>query len=65
MSSDTAHLVPGFAANFPASTARPSSIFPFPGVTAESTRVVRQILEENDKTCDIWEKTRCESHRAI
>ncbi|EIW70851.1 hypothetical protein TREMEDRAFT_28974 [Tremella mesenterica DSM 1558] len=58
MSAVASHIIPPYAANFPSSTAQPSSIFPFPGVTPQSTRTVRRILEENDKTYDIWEKAR-------
>ncbi|RSH81577.1 hypothetical protein EHS25_006199 [Saitozyma podzolica] len=52
------HPVPSFAKNFPASTASPSKVFPFPGVTDESTKAVRRVLTENDQRYDIYESLR-------
>jgi len=52
--------VPALAKNFPDSTAVPSSYFKWPGITADSTKTVRRILEENDRKYDIYGKLRCE-----
>lgn len=57
-SSSTRLPVPELAKHFPASTASPSHVFPFPGVTAATTQTVRRILTENDRTSDIYERVR-------
>lgn len=49
---------PALAANFPSSTARPSSLFTLTGVTAGSTETVRRVLNENDHAYDMYEKKR-------
>lgn len=49
---------PAFAANYPTSTARPSSLLTFTGVTAASTDAVRKVLTENDHGYDMYEKKR-------
>ena len=53
--------IPPLAHNFPSSTASPSAIFHFPGVTHESTELTRRVLEENDRTHDVFMKLRCEA----
>ncbi|KAL0250754.1 hypothetical protein I308_102970 [Cryptococcus tetragattii IND107] len=49
---------PSFARNFPTSTAEPSAYFKWPGVTWDSTKAVREVLEENDRGYDIFESVR-------
>ncbi|KAK4687208.1 hypothetical protein P7C73_g2910, partial [Tremellales sp. Uapishka_1] len=44
----------------PSSTASPSSLFKWPGITPASTAVLRRTLEENDRRFDIWGKRRFE-----
>ncbi|WVQ99214.1 hypothetical protein IAU59_006346 [Kwoniella sp. CBS 9459] len=62
MSSSTlpAHAHPALeiAKDFPSSTAEPSKLFTFPGVSWDSTKAVREVLEENDRGYDIYEKAR-------
>nr|XP_018263303.1 uncharacterized protein I303_04797 [Kwoniella dejecticola CBS 10117]OBR85461.1 hypothetical protein I303_04797 [Kwoniella dejecticola CBS 10117] len=43
---------------YPPSTAEPSKLFRYPGVTWESTQAVRGVLEENDRGYDIYESAR-------
>ncbi|WVQ82439.1 hypothetical protein IAT38_004567 [Cryptococcus sp. DSM 104549] len=54
----TTVTAPPFARNFPASTAKPSKYFKWPGVTWESTEAVRRTLEENNRGYDIYESRR-------
>lgn len=49
---------PSWAANFPPSTARPSKLFQFPGITPETTAAVRRVIEENDRGYDMYEWNR-------
>ncbi|WWC70436.1 uncharacterized protein I206_104387 [Kwoniella pini CBS 10737] len=44
--------------DYPPSTAEPSRLFKFPGITWESTKAVRDVLEENDRMYDIYENKR-------
>ncbi|WRT66146.1 uncharacterized protein IL334_003099 [Kwoniella shivajii] len=44
--------------DYPTSTAEPSKLFPFPGISWDSTKAVRQVLEENDRGYDIYESAR-------
>ncbi|WVR07242.1 hypothetical protein IAU60_004283 [Kwoniella sp. DSM 27419] len=46
------------SSEYPTSTAVPSKIFHFPGVTWESTLAVREVLQENDRGYDIYESRR-------
>ena len=57
--SSSKSAVPSLAKNFPTSTASPSQTFRWPGITPQSTATVRRILEENNRTSDIYEKLRC------
>ncbi|AFR92180.2 hypothetical protein CNAG_07308 [Cryptococcus neoformans var. grubii H99] len=49
---------PSFASNFPTSTAEPSAYFKWPGITWDSTKAVREVLEENNRGYDIYESRR-------
>lgn len=46
--------IPALAKNFPPSSAQPSSIFHFSGVTPQSTETTRRVLTENDQRYDMW-----------
>lgn len=41
------------------STVRPSQVFQFPGVTYESTMMVRKLMEENDRRFNIFGRPSC------
>lgn len=51
--------VPAETYRFPPSTIHPSTVFQFPGVTHESTNVVRGLMEENDRRFHIYQKISC------
>ncbi|OCF42806.1 hypothetical protein I317_03408 [Kwoniella heveanensis CBS 569] len=60
MSNQNSHSHPTLeiSKEFPSSTAEPSKLFRFPGVSWDSTKAVREVLEENDRGYDIYEKAR-------
>ena len=43
----------------PVSTVRPSQVLQFPGVTYESTMMVRRLMEENDRRFNIFGRPSC------
>ncbi|WWC89561.1 uncharacterized protein L201_004485 [Kwoniella dendrophila CBS 6074] len=47
-----------FTKHYPNSTAEPSKVFRWPGVNWESTKAVREVLQENDRGYDIYESRR-------
>ncbi|WVF71677.1 hypothetical protein IAT40_006485 [Kwoniella sp. CBS 6097] len=57
-SSDPASASLDLSKDFPSSTVEPSKLFRFPGVSWDSTKAVREVLEENDRGYDIYEKAR-------
>ncbi|KAJ9096439.1 hypothetical protein QFC21_005261 [Naganishia friedmannii] len=51
-----ANEVPADTHRFSPSTIQPSTVFQFPGVTQESTSVVRGLMEENDRRFHIYQR---------
>lgn len=47
------------AAAFPTSTVRPSQVLQFPGVTYDSTLMVRRLIEEDDRRFHIFGNPSC------
>ncbi|KAK8864191.1 hypothetical protein IAR55_001437 [Kwoniella newhampshirensis] len=59
-SGNSPKIPPDYAKKFPDSTVGPSKLlnWKWPGVTWESTKTVREVLEENDRGYDIYESRR-------
>ncbi|OCF60373.1 hypothetical protein L486_00006 [Kwoniella mangroviensis CBS 10435] len=49
---------PALSRDYPSSTAEPSKLFRWPGGDWESTKAVREVLEENNRGYDIYESAR-------
>ncbi|WVQ67892.1 uncharacterized protein L199_006097 [Kwoniella botswanensis] len=49
---------PALSKDYPSSTAEPSKLFKWPGGDWESTKAVREVLEDNNRGYDIYESAR-------